>query len=92
MLGLVNTPNGKAPVELRELPEPRPQRNEALVAVHAFSLNRGELRSFRNNEEGWVPFLDTYRTMCLAPEPAFRGILDDIREFRRLESTVVSLP
>jgi NADPH:quinone reductase-like Zn-dependent oxidoreductase len=58
MLGLVNTPNGKAPVELRELPEPRPQRNEAFVAVHAFSLNRGELRSFRNNEEGWVPGQD----------------------------------
>src|SRR5260370_34901158 len=58
MLGLINTPNGKAPVELRELPEPRPQRNEALVAVHAFSINRGELRSFRNNEEGWVPGQD----------------------------------
>ena len=35
MLGLVTTLNGKAPVELRELPEPQPQRNEALVAVHA---------------------------------------------------------
>jgi NADPH:quinone reductase len=58
MLALVNTPNGRAPVELRELPEPRPQRNEALVAAHAFSLNRGELRSFRNNEEGWVPGQD----------------------------------
>ena len=58
MLGLVNTPNGAAPVELRELPEPQPARNEALVAVHAFSLNRGELRSFRNNEEGWVPGQD----------------------------------
>src|SRR5260370_12867947 len=58
MLGLINTPNGKAPVELRELPEPRLQRNEALVAVHAFSLNRGELRSFRNNDEGWVPGQD----------------------------------
>ena len=55
MLGLVTTLNGKAPVELRELPEPQPQRNEALVAVHAFSLNRGELRSVRNNGEGWVP-------------------------------------
>jgi hypothetical protein len=30
----------------------------------------------------WLPFLDTYRTMCLAPEPAFRGILEDIRELR----------
>ena len=58
MLGLVNTPNGKAPVELRELPEPQPMRNEALVDVRAFSLNRGELRSFRNNEEGWVPGQD----------------------------------
>lgn len=58
MLGLVNTPNGTAPVELRELPEPQPARNEALVEVRAFSLNRGELRSFRNNEEGWVPGQD----------------------------------
>src|SRR5215472_2768025 len=58
MLGLVNTPNGKAPVELRELPEPQPARNEALVAVRAFSLNRGELRSFVNNAEGWVPGQD----------------------------------
>ncbi len=28
------------------------------VAVQAFSLNRGELRSFRNNEEGWIPGQD----------------------------------
>jgi NADPH:quinone reductase len=58
MLGLVTTPNGKAPMELREVPEPQPQRNEALVAVHAFSLNRGELRSIRNNGEGWIPGQD----------------------------------
>jgi NADPH2:quinone reductase len=58
MLALVNTPNGKAPVELRQVPEPRPQRNEALVEVRAFSLNRGELRSFQRNEEGWIPGQD----------------------------------
>ena len=58
MLGLVTTPEGKAPMELRELPEPQVQRNETLVAVHAFSLNRGELRSIRNNGEGWVPGQD----------------------------------
>jgi hypothetical protein len=28
----------------------------------------------------WLPFLDTYRTMCHAPEPGFRRILEDIRE------------
>jgi NADPH:quinone reductase len=58
MLGLVTTMKDKAPVELRELPEPQPQRDEALVAVRAFSLNRGELRSIRNNGEGWVPGQD----------------------------------
>jgi NADPH:quinone reductase-like Zn-dependent oxidoreductase len=56
MLALVNTPNGKAPVELRQVQEPEPGLHEALVAVQAFSLNRGELRSFRNNEEGWIPW------------------------------------
>jgi NADPH2:quinone reductase len=58
MLGLVNTPNGAAPVELRDLPDPEPKHTEALLEVRAFSLNRGELRSFRNNEEGWVPGQD----------------------------------
>jgi hypothetical protein len=27
-----------------------------------------------------LPFLDTYRTLCRAPEPAFRQILEDVRE------------
>src|SRR5258708_11153133 len=58
MLALVNTPTGNAPVELRQVPEPAPGLHEALVAVQAFSLNRGELRSFRNNEEGWIPGQD----------------------------------
>ena len=58
MLAVVNTPNGPAPIELRQVPEPVPGPHDALVAVHAFSLNRGELRSFRNNEEGWIPGQD----------------------------------
>ncbi len=29
----------------------------------------------------WLPFLNTYRTMCIAPEPGFREILLQIREF-----------
>jgi NADPH:quinone reductase len=58
MLALVNTPNGSAPIELREIPEPTPAATEALVEVRSFSLNRGELSSFARNKEGWVPGQD----------------------------------
>lgn len=58
MFALVNTPKGPAPIELREIPEPNPAPDEALVNVHAFSLNRGELSSFARNKEGWVPGQD----------------------------------
>jgi NADPH:quinone reductase-like Zn-dependent oxidoreductase len=58
MLALVNTPNGPAPLELREIAEPVPATDEALVEVHMFSLNRGELASFARNKEGWVPGQD----------------------------------
>jgi hypothetical protein len=34
------------------------------------------------DQTAWLPFLDTYRTMCHAPEPAFRQILEDIRELQ----------
>ena len=58
MLALVNTPDGAAPIELREAPEPTPAQNQALVGVHAFSLNRGELSSFARNRTGWIPGQD----------------------------------
>jgi len=58
MKALVNTPKGSAPVELRDLPEPVPAPHEALVAVHAFSLNRGELTLMRIRPEGWRPGQD----------------------------------
>jgi len=44
--------------QIRDLPEPQPARNEALVAVKAFSLNRGELRLFQARPEGWRPGQD----------------------------------
>ena len=52
MLAIVNTPGGPEPVAIREIAEPEPQPNEALVAVHAFSLNRGELRLFSGPTRG----------------------------------------
>jgi NADPH:quinone reductase len=59
VLAVVNTPSGAAPVAVREVPEPEPAANEALVAVHAFSLNRGEMRLFQARPEGWRPGQDT---------------------------------
>jgi NADPH:quinone reductase-like Zn-dependent oxidoreductase len=58
MLAVVNTPEGAAPVEIREVPEPPPAPNEALVEVRAFSLNRGELRLLQVRPEGWRPGQD----------------------------------
>src|SRR5438552_11369771 len=58
MLAIVNTPAEPEPVAIREVAEPEPQSNEALVAVHAFSLNRGELRLFQVRPEGWRPGQD----------------------------------
>lgn len=34
------------------------------------------------NLTGWLPFLNTYRTMCIAPEPDFKRVLEDIRELQ----------
>jgi len=58
MLAIVNTPGGPEPVAIREIAEPELRPNEALVAVHAFSLNRGELRLFQVRPEGWRPGQD----------------------------------
>ena len=58
MLAVVNTPSGPEPVAIREVGEPELRADEALVAVHAFSLNRGELRLFQVRPEGWRPGQD----------------------------------
>jgi NADPH:quinone reductase-like Zn-dependent oxidoreductase len=58
MKALANTPKGTAPVEFRDVAEPNPAPNEALIAVHAFSLNRGELTLMRIRPEGWQPGQD----------------------------------
>src|SRR5712672_563514 len=58
MLAIVTTPDGPEPIAIREVAEPELHPNEALVAVHAFSLNRGELRLFQVRPEGWRPGQD----------------------------------
>jgi NADPH2:quinone reductase len=52
MRAYVTAPDGPDPVELREVADPEPADGEALVAVHAVSLNRGEIRMARTAPEG----------------------------------------
>jgi NADPH:quinone reductase-like Zn-dependent oxidoreductase len=43
---------------IARVPEPVPEAGEALVAIRAFSLNRGELRLFEARPSGWRPGQD----------------------------------
>src|SRR6266849_11210421 len=58
VFALVNTPSAPIPVELRDVAEPVPAPDEAIVEVHAFSLNRGELPLLAGRPEGWRPGQD----------------------------------
>jgi NADPH2:quinone reductase len=49
MLALVAAP---PTAELREVPDPQPQRDEALVEVKAFSMNRGEVKRLESMSDG----------------------------------------
>ena len=50
--------SGPKEIAIREVAEPQPRWNEALVRVAAFSLNRGELRAVSNAKEGARPGWD----------------------------------
>jgi hypothetical protein len=73
---------------------PLPARFASLVVADAFAgaLTRGSVGTFPATVEAgntwqyqgdmWLPFLDTYRTMCLAPQPDFRRVLEEVRAMR----------
>jgi hypothetical protein len=48
------------------------------TSTAAARLEADETAKSAKNEI-WLPFLDTYRTMCLAPQPDFRRVLEDVR-------------
>ncbi len=50
--------DGRGGVALREVDEPRPEPGEAVVAVHAVSLNPFEVRTLASASEGWRPGSD----------------------------------
>ncbi len=54
--------------ELRDAPDPEPRPDEALVEVHAFSLNRGETRRLEQMEPGTVTGWDLAGTVRSAAQ------------------------
>ena len=58
MKALVTTLDLAAPMAIRDVPDPVPTLHQSLVAVKAFSLNRGELHSIVRNGVGWIPGQD----------------------------------
>jgi NADPH:quinone reductase-like Zn-dependent oxidoreductase len=58
MRALVAAPDRPTKLELRNVPDPAPQRFEALVRVQAISLNRGEVRALQSAADGWRPGWD----------------------------------
>ena len=47
------------------------------ASIAACALAANQANSAKN--EKWLPFLNTYRTMCVSPEPEFRQVLEEIR-------------
>jgi NADPH:quinone reductase-like Zn-dependent oxidoreductase len=58
MQAIATTPDGPSWAELRTVPVPKAAPDEALIAVRAFALNRGELRLLATRDDGWVPGQD----------------------------------
>jgi NADPH:quinone reductase-like Zn-dependent oxidoreductase len=58
MRALVAAPDAPGTIELREVAEPDPISDQAVVDVRAVSLNRGECEALRNAEDGWRPGWD----------------------------------
>jgi NADPH:quinone reductase-like Zn-dependent oxidoreductase len=55
---LVAVPGSPAGIELRDVAEPEPGPDHAVVDVRAISLNRGECTALRAAEDGWRPGWD----------------------------------
>ena len=57
-LAVVVDPDAPGRLVIRPVPEPTPDRGEAIVRVRAISLNRGEVRRSGMAAPGWRPGWD----------------------------------
>src|SRR5262245_65561799 len=62
-LAVVVDPEAPGRLAIRPVPAPTANRDEALVRVHAISLNRGEVRRCGNAAAGWRPGWDLARVV-----------------------------
>ena len=70
-----------------EICRSRPCESRCARAAHAALMRdmkwalggRPNTQEVAMNKDLWLPFLNTYRTRCLAPEPPFRRVLEEIR-------------
>ena len=67
MKAVLNTPDGPG---IADVADPRPAADEALVAVRAFSINRGELALLKTRTHQWRPGQDVAGVVV---EPAADG-------------------
>ena len=70
MLALVAAPSRPGGIELREVEEPLAEAHQAVVAVEAVSLNRGEVKAMRAAHDGMRAGWDVAGTVLL---PAVDG-------------------
>ncbi len=67
-------------MELRDVPDPEPRSDQAVVRVYAVSLNRGECSALRTADDGWRPGWDLAGEVVQAaadgsgPEPGTRVV------------------
>ena len=68
MKALVAAPGAPGGIELRDVAEPEPISDQALVDVRAASLNRGECSALKAAEDGWRPGWDVAGLVTRAAE------------------------
>jgi hypothetical protein len=78
--GAVCAPRANSPSKFAASTAPLATRNSAPAEARARSDRCVDLNVLRASAtQLWPPFLHTYRTMCLAPQPHFRRVLEDVR-------------
>jgi hypothetical protein len=66
-------------VENRYHPECQERREQQPEGDALVGCLMRSLPSTLSKREIWLPFLDTYRTLCLVPGPELMGLLKDVR-------------